>query len=123
MTKYPKNLRTFFPVLSPFGLNQPELSLHARHLVLYCTHFLFVSLFVPHIVFLPAATADRSRRASSCCWGGGNVFVRPLDDLVAKSCTNNLGRYYNFKKPDLQKFLRVTNLFRENHPKRFKLQI
>ena len=54
---------------------------------------------------------------------GGNVFVRPLDDLVAKSRTNNLGRYYNFKKPDLQKFLCVTNQFRENHPKIFKLQI
>ncbi len=24
---------------------------------------------------------------------GGGVFVRPLDDLVAKSRTNNLGRY------------------------------
>ncbi len=55
--------------------------------------------------------------------GGGDVFVRPLDDLVAKSRNNNLGRYYNFKKPDLQKFLRVTNQFCENHPKRFKLQI
>ena len=43
--------------------------------------------------------------------GGCNVFVRPLDDLVAQSCTNNLGRYCNFKKPDLQQFLSVTNLF------------
>ncbi len=54
--------------------------------------------------------------------GGGNVFVRPLDDLVAKSQKDNLnGRYYNFKKPD-RKFLCVTNQFRENRPKRFKLQ-
>ncbi len=54
---------------------------------------------------------------------GGNVFVRPLDDLVAKSRKDNLnGRYYNFRKPDLQKFLCVTNQFQENRPKRIKLQ-
>ena len=41
----------------------------------------------------------------------GDVFERPLGDLVAKTCTNNLGRYYNFKKPDLKKFLCVTNQF------------
>ncbi len=50
---------------------------------------------------------------------GGVVFVRPLDALVAQSRTNNLGRQCNFKKPDFEKFLSVTNLFQENHP-RFK---
>ena len=54
---------------------------------------------------------------------GGVVFVRPLDALVAQSRTNNLGRQCNFKKPEVQKFLSVTNLSRENHPKRFKSQI
>ncbi len=47
----------------------------------------------------------------------------PLDDLVAQSRTNNLGGQCNFKKPDTQKFLSVTNLFRENHPKIFNSQI
>ena len=49
-------------------------------------------------------------------------FVRPLDDLVAQSRTNNLGRQCNFKKPDLQKFLSVTNLFRENPQKHLNLK-
>ncbi len=57
------------------------------------------------------------------CWGGGIFFVRPLDDLVAQSGTNNLCRSQNSKNPDRLKFLSVTNQFRENHPKRFKLQI
>ncbi len=48
---------------------------------------------------------------------GGDVFVRLLDDLVAQSHTNNLGGQCNFKKPDLQKSLSVTNLFRGNHKK------
>ncbi len=61
--------------------------------------------------FLPAAIADRSRRASSCCFCWGTVFVSPLDDLVAKSHTNNLRRFCNFKKPDFLKFLCVTNQF------------
>ncbi len=55
-------------------------------------------------------------------WGN---FVRPLDDLVAKSTnngTNNLGRSQNCKNPDLKKFLPVANPCRENHPKRFILQ-
>ncbi len=58
--------------------------------------------------------------------GGGEekkIFLRPLDDLVANSDTNNLGRSQNSKNPDPKKFLPVTNPFRENHPKRFKLQI
>ena len=57
----------------------------------------------------------------------GSSFVfylcAPLDDLVAQSGTNNLGRSRNPENPDLKKFLPVTNPFRENHPKRFKLQI
>ncbi len=57
--------------------------------------------------------------------GGGGKIVHPLDDLVAQSGTNNLGRSQNSnsKNPDPEKFLPVTNLLRENHPKRFKLQI
>ncbi len=55
--------------------------------------------------------------------GGKKQFVRPLDDLVAQSGTNNLGRSQNFKKSHPKKFLPVTNLFRKNYPKRFKLQI
>ena len=55
--------------------------------------------------------------------GGENFSVRPLDDLVTQSGTNNLGRSQNSKNPDPKKFLPVTNPFRENHPKRFKLQI
>ncbi len=81
--------------------------------------------------FLTAAIAYRSSNGPSCyccccCWWWwwGN-FVRPLDDLVAKSTnngTNNLGRSQNCENPDLKKFLPVTNPFQENHPKRFKLQ-
>ena len=57
-----------------------------------------------YFLFLPAAIADRSSRASSRCLEvSGNVFVCPLDDFVVKSRTNNIGRYCNFKKPDLQK--------------------
>ena len=59
-------------------------------------------------LFLPAAIADRSSNTRSCCWGG-IFFVLPLDDLVAKSDSNNFGRSPNSKNPDLKKFLSVTN--------------
>ncbi len=69
------------------------------------------------LLFLPAAIAG-------CCWGGGgDFFVSPQDDLVAQSDTNNLCRSQNSKNPDRLKFFSLTNQFRENHPKRFKLQI
>ncbi len=84
------------------------------------------------VLILPAAIADRSSNGPSycccwCCWcwcwWWGKKFVRPLDDIVAQSGTNNLGRSQNSKNPDLKKFLLVTNLLQENHPKRFKLEI
>ena len=40
--------------------------------------------------FLPAAIADRSSNTPSFVVGGGFFFVRPLDDLVAQSDTNNV---------------------------------
>ena len=53
---------------------------------------------------------------------GGDVFVRPLDDLVAQSHNNNFGSHCNFKKPDLQKFLTVTNLFQKTIQKDINLK-
>ncbi len=69
--------------------------------------------------FLPAATGQVMVHV--VVGGGGDFFAHPLDDLLANSCSNNLGRSSNSKNPDLKQFLRVTNPFRENHPKRFKL--
>ncbi len=51
----------------------------------------------------------------------GDFFVRPLDDVVAKSHSNELGGSSNSKNPDLKGFLCVTNPFLENFPKRFQL--
>ncbi len=56
--------------------------------------------------------------------GGGGGGIRPLNDLVAKIRSNDLGRKSNSKNPDLRKkILCLTHPFPENPPKRFKLQI
>ncbi len=47
----------------------------------------------------------------------------PLDNLVAQSGHNTLGRSQHSKNPEPKKFLPVTKLFQENHQKRFELQI
>ncbi len=48
---------------------------------------------------------------------------RPQNDLIAQSHSNNIGRSWNFKNPDLKKIIHVTNQFREKYQKRIKLQI
>ena len=72
---------------------------------------LIVSLF-----FLPAAIAVRSSNGPGC-WGRGDFFDGPPNDLVAQSRCNNLGRSHNSKNLDTKKFFPVTNSFREKPPK------
>ncbi len=55
--------------------------------------------------------------------GGRNVFVGPLNDLVAQSCSNNLGRSSKVRTTFPKWPLCVTNQFQENHQKRFKSKI
>ena len=70
-------------------------------------------------VCLSAAIADRSSYAPSLFFWGGDFFV----SIVAQRHSNNLGRSSNSKNLDLKKFPCVTNQFRENHLKIFKLHI
>ncbi len=58
-----------------------------------CFRYSF-SLSFSFSFFLPAAIAIRSSNGPSCCcccWGG-DIFVGPLNDLVAQSHTNNITR-------------------------------
>ncbi len=46
---------------------------------------------------------------------GGDGFVGPLNDLVAQSCSNNLGRSSKVRTTFPKWPLCVTNQFQENH--------
>ena len=80
---------------------------------------------LPPPPFLPAVIADRSSNGPSCCcywWWWWEMFLRLLNDLLAKSRSSNLGRSSSSKNPDLKKSLWDQPVpFRENLPKRFKL--
>ena len=55
--------------------------------------------------------------------GGGGKIVHPLDDLVAQSGTNNLGRSQNSKNPDPKSFLLQPTCFEKITKKhKFKVQ-